>query len=114
MCGWYTWLGEPVVTLSGKIATLGFNVAGWSRTAKIVEGVECFHGENQLKSFLNRTKILCCLLPLTPKTTGIINSDTIAHLPVGSYIVNAGRGQHVVDECLLRAIDSGHIAGAAR
>ena len=52
-------------------------------------------------------------MPLTPKTTGIINSDTIAHLPVGSYIVNAGRGQHVVDECLLRAIESGHIAGAA-
>ena len=105
-------LGELGRDAAGKIAALGFNVAGWSRTAKIVEGVECFHGKNQLKPFLNRTKILCCLLPLTPKTTGIINSDTIAHLPVGSYIVNAGRGQHVVDECLLRAIESGHIAGA--
>ena len=106
-------LGELGRDAARKISALGFKVAGWSRTEKEVEGVECFYGEKHLEAFLNRTKILCCLLPLTPKTTGIINSKTISQLPRGSYIVNAGRGQHVVDTCLLRALDTGHLAGAA-
>ena len=80
-------LGELGRDAARKISALGFKVAGWSRTEKEVEGVECFYGEKQLEAFLNRTKILCCLLPLTPKTTGIINSKTISQLPRGSYIV---------------------------
>jgi glyoxylate/hydroxypyruvate reductase A len=98
---------------ASKVAALGFDVAGWSRTRKLIGSVESFHGEDQLEAFLNRTDILCCLLPLTPETAGIIHVDTLAALPKGAFVINAGRGQHVVDEDLLAALDSGHIAGAA-
>jgi glyoxylate/hydroxypyruvate reductase A len=98
---------------ASKVAALGFDVAGWSRTRKLIGSVESFHGEDQLEAFLNRTDILCCLLPLTPETVGIIDVDTLAALPKGAFVINAGRGQHVVDEDLLAALDSGHIAGAA-
>ncbi|MDA0340806.1 MAG: glyoxylate/hydroxypyruvate reductase A [Proteobacteria bacterium] len=98
---------------ASKVAALGFDVAGWSRTQKLIGSVESFHGEDQLEAFLNRTDILCCLLPLTPDTAGIIHVDTLAALPKGAFVINAGRGQHVVDEDLLAALDSGHIAGAA-
>ena len=98
---------------ASTVAALGFDVAGWSRTRKLIRSVESFHGEDQLEAFLNRTDILCCLLPLTPETAGIIHVDTLAALPKGAFVINAGRGQHVVDEDLLAALDSGHIAGAA-
>ena len=56
--------------------------------------------------------MLVCLLPLTPDTEGIINADLLAELPGGAYVINAARGGHLVEEDLLAALDSDHIAGA--
>ncbi|MDH5750731.1 MAG: glyoxylate/hydroxypyruvate reductase A, partial [Rhodospirillales bacterium] len=97
-----------------KLAGLGFqSIAGWSRTAKAVPGVECFSGTDGLMPFLRRTEILICLLPLTAETVGILNADTLAALPPGAFVINAARGGHVIEADLLAALDSGHIAGAA-
>ncbi len=92
--------------------SLEFDVAGWSRRTKTLDGITCFHGRDGLADFLSQTEILVCLLPLTPETTGIINKDTLELLPQGAAIINAARGPHVVDEDLIRALDSGHISGA--
>jgi glyoxylate/hydroxypyruvate reductase A len=96
-----------------KISALGFDVAGWSRTEKEIDGVQCFHGAEGFKPFLNRTDILCCLLPLTTDTTDIINRDSLAALPDGAFVLNSGRGGHLVEADLIAALDAGHIAGAA-
>jgi glyoxylate/hydroxypyruvate reductase A len=56
--------------------------------------------------------MLVCLLPLTVETENIINARTLAALPRGAYVINAARGEHVVDADLLAALDSGHLAGA--
>jgi glyoxylate/hydroxypyruvate reductase len=106
-------LGELGSDAAKKISSLGFNVAGWSRNPKDIENIESFFGDDQLEYFLNRTDILCCLLPLTPETKGILNNKTLYQLIRGAYIINAGRGPHIVDEDLLEAIGSGQIAGAA-
>jgi len=95
-----------------RLTYLGFDVAGWSRTAKDIDGVECFHGADQLDAFLARTEILVCLLPLTDETRGIINKELLQKLPEGAAIINPGRGPHVVPADLLAALDSGHISGA--
>jgi glyoxylate/hydroxypyruvate reductase A len=87
-------------------------VAGWSRSQKDVPGVECFAGNEERDAFLARTDILICLLPDTPETRGAIRAETIALLPKGACVINAGRGGHVVMEDLLAALDSGHLAGA--
>lgn len=105
-------MGEIGSDSARKLVALGFDVAGWSRSKRDVSGVETFHGADGITSFLNRTQILVCLLPLTPETTGIINARTLAALPRGAYVINAARGGHVVADDLLAALDSGHIAGA--
>ena len=94
------------------LASMGFRVVGWTRTVNGVGGVECYPGEDGLRSFLNQSNILVCLLPLTPDTEGILNADILAELPQGAYVINAARGGHLVEEDLLAALDSGHIAGA--
>lgn len=107
-------LGELGCDTARALVRLGFkSVAGWSRTAKNIPGVESFSGPDVLDDFLGRTEILLCLLPLTAETQGIINRAALAALPSGACVINAARGAHVVDEDLLAALDSGHIAGAA-
>lgn len=98
---------------AGKLAGLGFNVAGWSRTPKDLAGIACFAGNSQFDEFLARTDILVCLLPLTPETEGILCTGTFARLPRGSYLINAARGGHAVEDDIIKALDDGQLAGAA-
>jgi len=105
-------LGELGADAASKLMALDYDVACWSRSAKSMNGIDSYHGENGLYAFLARTQILICLLPLTEQTRGIINADTLAKLPKGAAVINCARGGHVIDDDLLAALDSGHIAGA--
>lgn len=106
-------LGELGAAAAGALRALGFPVAGWSRSPKDLPGVACFHGPDGLDALLARSRILVCLLPLTPGTRGVLNARTLSLLPRGAFVLNAARGGHVVAEDLLAALRSGHIAGAA-
>ncbi|HEY4168602.1 MAG TPA: glyoxylate/hydroxypyruvate reductase A [Reyranella sp.] len=96
-----------------KLAMLGFPTMGWSRTAKTLPGVETFHGRDSLPTFLARCSILVNVLPLTRETRGLLDKKLFAALPKGAFVINMGRGAQVIDDDLLAAIDSGHLAGAA-
>lgn len=102
-------LGALGLAAAQVIRALGFKVAGWSRTPKLAEGIECFHGPDQLKAFLGRSAHVACLLPVTPDTRGLLNRQAFAAMPRGSHIINAARGPIVVDADLLAALDSGHL-----
>jgi len=105
-------LGVIGTAVAQRIAAHGYPVAGWSRSGKSVEGVEVFGGETGFEPFLARTRVLVNVLPLTPQTRGILNTRTFAAMPGASYIVNIGRGGHLVEADLLAALDSEQIAGA--
>src|SRR5450830_944341 len=63
-----------------------FPVRGYSRSAKQVEGIECFSGPvggEGFQAFLRGTRVLVCLLPLTPETENIIDRNTLAALAPG-------------------------------
>ncbi|KRB40895.1 glyoxylate/hydroxypyruvate reductase A [Acidovorax sp. Root70] len=102
-------LGERVAQ---ALAQFDFPINGWSRSPKAIEGVRAFAGASQFNDFLAASRVLVNLLPLTPDTTDVINKDTLARLQPGAYVINVARGAHLVDEDLLAAIDSGHVAGA--
>lgn len=53
------------------------------------------------------------VLPLTRDTQGLLDAKLFAALPEGAYLINMGRGGHVVGGNLCAAIDSGHLSGAA-
>ena len=74
--------------------------------------MQSFAGEDELAAFLNRSDILICLLPLTPKTRGILDAKLFAQLPEEAFVINVARGGHLVDDDLIAAIDSGHLSGA--
>jgi len=51
--------------------------------------------------------------PLTPETKNLLNDQTLAKCKKGVRIVNCARGGIIDDAALLRALNSGHVAGAA-
>lgn len=94
------------------LAPFGFPLRGWSRTEKSMTGVQCFHGAEGLDTFLRGSRVLVCMLPLTPDTNNLINRTNMGKLPQGSYLINVARGAHVAEPDLLALIKSGHIAAA--
>lgn len=102
-------LGERVAK---ALAQFEFPINGWSRSPKAIDGVRGFAGADQFNDFLAASRVLVNLLPLTPDTTNVINKGTLARLQPGAYVINVARGAHLVDEDLVAAIDSGHVAGA--
>lgn len=102
-------IGHHVAT---NLQRVGFHVLGWSRSEGQPTAYKKYFGQEQLEEFLKNTDILICLLPLTPDTRGILNKNTLCMLPAGAWVVNLGRGPLLVDEDLIKLLDSGHLAGA--
>lgn len=105
-------LGELGGFVAQKLASIGFSVVGWSRSKKSIAGIDCFAGENQQGYFLSQCDVLVNLLPLTPSTADILNEQLFLRLPKGAYVINVGRGGHLVDDDLIAAIDKGQLSGA--
>jgi len=94
------------------LAGLGFDVSGWSRRAKSIDGISCLSGDDGLKQLLCSSEILVLLLPYTPSTHHILNADTLAKLPKGAIIINPGRGGLIDEAALLAALNAGAIGHA--
>jgi len=105
-------LGVLGTDAARALAGLRFDMRGWSRREKVIDGVATFHGGAGLEAFLDGLEILVCLLPLTPETRGILNARLFDRLPRGAWLINAARGGHLVEADLLAALDDGRLAGA--
>ncbi len=95
------------------LKSLGFPVSAWVRSPRQDEEIPIFHGADQLETFLSQTDIAVCLLPLTRQTEGIFCARTFAMMPKGAMVINVGRGKHVVEADLIKALDSGQLSYAA-
>lgn len=105
-------LGELGLAAASSLRNNNFIVSGWSRTHKEVDGINCYYGQNAIHQFLENLDYLVCLLPLTTHTSGILNRVVFEQLPNDSVLINVARGQHLVDDDLLWALDNHQLAGA--
>lgn len=102
-------MGRAAATM---LANLDLQVIGWSRSSRSIENVECYAENNELGLFLSRTDILICMLPLTEATRNILNLQLFKQLKPKAYIMNLGRGGHLIEEDLLFALENGILSGA--
>jgi glyoxylate/hydroxypyruvate reductase A len=102
-------LGHAV---AAALAPFGFPLRTWSRGPKVFPGAESFAGPAQLHAFLAASQVLVCLLPSTPGTRGLLDRAALEALPRGAHLVNVARGDIVVDDDLVAALDRGHLSGA--
>jgi glyoxylate/hydroxypyruvate reductase A len=98
--------------LAVALSRLGYPVAGWSRTLHDIDGVACYAGDACLDGFLQRTRLLINVLPLTVATENILSRRLFSRLRRDSYVLNLGRGEHLDEQALIEAIADGVLAGA--
>lgn len=101
-----------------RLMALGYEVKGWSRTQKSIDGMKSFVGAEQFDTFLSETDILVDLLPLTKETTGILNYKNFTklrrtRLKDGPALVNAARGGHQIESDIVRALEDGTLGAAS-
>jgi len=76
------------------------------RTAAVV-------GPDELHASLSTADLVVVALALTAETTGIIDRNALARMAPHAWLVNVGRGAHVVTDDLVAALAAGAIGGAA-
>ena len=67
----------------------------------------------ELDALLARAEFISLHAPLTDQTRGIIDGNALAKTKPGVRLINCARGGLVVEEDLMAALKSGHVAGAA-
>ena len=105
-------LGEIGMLVADKLIALGFKVKGWSNSKKIKEGLESFAGNNELDDAISNTDFIINILPLTDQTKEILNTELFNKCTPNSVLINVGRGDHLIEEDLEKAIANGQIAEA--
>lgn len=114
---WNQWAPEqpPVIGLLGTgemgrrtaaaFGELDFPVHGYSRSGRGPAGVTMHSGARGLHEFAGASDCLINLLPLTPETRDILDADLFSLMREGSTLINVGRGEHLVEDDLLAALD---------
>ena len=105
-------LGTLGTACGTALRSLGFNVRGWSRRKKSIDGISCFYGNDQIDLSLTDADIVILLLPDTPPTQNILNHHTLNLTKRGAIVLNPGRGPLIDDDALIAALDSGQLEHA--
>jgi len=105
-------LGELGSAIALALASDGFKVQGFSRSPKKLQGVICHSGEQGLYRLAAEVDMLINVLPLTPETQGVLNSQLFKRFTQPVFLINIGRGAHLNEEDLLAALNAGQIEAA--
>jgi glyoxylate/hydroxypyruvate reductase A len=114
-------LGVLGAAAASTLEPFGYQVRGWSRSAKSLPGVVCYADRPELDAFLADTDILAVLLPLTADTRGLLDRSLLRRLSrrgrhkdlPGPVLINAGRGGLQVDADILAALEAGELYAAS-
>jgi len=128
---WKSW--SPSFMVGTQVSGKRVGIIGMGRVGQVMAhrcrgfGMQVhYHNRSQLSAELEHGatyhKTIETLLPVsdfvslhcpaTPETTGLMNAARLALLPTGAIVVNTARGALIVEDDLVAAIRSGHIAAA--
>ena len=105
-------LGLMGARIARLFASLDFRVLGWSRSQKEIEGVDCRAGPEALPGLLSECDYVASILPATPQTRDLFDAALFAAMKPGAVLINVGRGDLIVEQALLEALDKGGLGGA--
>ncbi|MGZ0746831.1 D-2-hydroxyacid dehydrogenase [Haloparvum sp. AD34] len=99
--------------IAARADALGMEVVGVKRTPTPVEGVDEVYRRDQLHEAIGDARFVALAVPLTPETEGLVGADEFHAMREDAYLINVARGEVVVQQDLVDALDDEIIAGAA-
>ncbi len=111
-------LGELGSAVALSLLEQGYQVSGWSQSAKHLPGVRCFAKQQEpsedaaLQAAMAQADAIICLLPLTDDTENLLNATRLGYCKPGAVLINVARGALVDDAALLQALDKGQLSAA--
>ncbi len=106
-------LGTIGRAIARRADALGMDVVGVRRSGEPVPGVERCYDPSGLHEAIDGARFVALAVPHTPETEGLLGDAEFERMREDAYVVNVGRGPVVDEPALVRAIESGAIAGAA-
>jgi len=98
---------------TAKIAkAFGMTVLGVRHSGRDEEFVDEMYTTDQLSEVLHRCDYVVLTLPLTEETRHLFGANEFRRMKSSAFFINIGRGEIVVEEELIEALQSGEIAGA--
>ncbi len=98
--------GRIGTELAKRAAAFGMMVIGYDPTVDVSDYI---HIQPTLEAMLPISDYISIHTPLTDRTRGFINKETIAKMRTGVVIINTGRGKCVVEADVVEALKSGKI-----
>ena len=117
----HAWEWRQSSELAGRtVMILGYGAIGAAVEARLTPfGVDLIrvarsaragvHAADELSTLLPLADIVVVLLPLTPATSGLLNSEMLASMRPGAMLVNAARGEIVDTDALLKLLQARRI-----
>lgn len=104
--------GGITESLLGLLAPWGCEVTVVRRRPAHLAGAAAVVGPESLRTAVSQADAVIVALALTTETAGVIDAATLTAMRPDAWLVNAGRGGHVVTDDLVYALRNGDIAGA--
>ncbi|WP_449432124.1 D-2-hydroxyacid dehydrogenase [Pseudomonas putida] len=105
-------LGSIGVHIAAGLAALGMCVSGIQRMPRAVAGVQRVASLEDLLPMAAQADYVINVLPDTAQTRDLFDTPFFTALPANAVFINIGRGNAVVDQALVHALEQGQLAGA--
>lgn len=90
----------------------GMSTHGYTRSPSEKRDIDRVFGPDQILEFVSELDYLISVLPDTPQTDHLINSEVLRAMKPEALFINVGRGNVVNEEELIKALREKKIAGA--
>jgi phosphoglycerate dehydrogenase-like enzyme len=110
-------MGNIGRAIAERVRPFGTRVVGVKRTVRADDPAwrraDELYSTDRLHDALGEADYVAVTLPGTPQTQHLVDAGAIGAMKPGAYFVNVGRGTVVDEGALVKALESGHLSGAA-
>ncbi|BAY29905.1 D-isomer specific 2-hydroxyacid dehydrogenase NAD-binding protein [Nostoc carneum NIES-2107] len=99
--------------IAKRAQAFGLNIYGSRRNPQPLPNFDKIVGANEWKPLLSEAHYVVIATPLTKETKGMIDEEVFSLMRPDAYLINIARGAIVDESALIKALQTGQIAGAA-
>jgi phosphoglycerate dehydrogenase-like enzyme len=99
--------------IAKRAKAFGLKIFGSRRNPQPLPNFDKVVGVNEWKALLGEAHYVVIATPLTKETKGLIDAEVFSLMRPDAYIINIARGAIVDEAELIKALQTGKIAGAA-